>query len=104
MGGHGEGKFALKSKKRNPATGTWFEPQDFVVGTIVEINSTPFELLRADECTLKYMEDNCWEFPVADANLIASKLQGLRDELTQTDYISTETLAQLADARGLDLL
>merc|ERR1711870_185278 len=54
--GHAEGKFALRSKKKNAATGTWFQPSDFYVGATVEINSTPFLLRDADEGTLKYME------------------------------------------------
>jgi hypothetical protein len=60
--GHAEGQFAQKSRKRNPATGEWFAPADFAIGNILEVNSTPFELLSADERTVKYMEDNVQEF------------------------------------------
>lgn len=54
--GHTEGKFALKSRKRNPATGTWFKPEDFFAGATVEVSSVPFTIIEADECTKKYLE------------------------------------------------
>merc|ERR1719454_2783828 len=52
--GHAEGKFALKTRKKNPATGRWFKPSDFYIGATVAINSMPFEILRADDATLKF--------------------------------------------------
>lgn len=55
--GHAEGKFALKSRKKNPATGTWFKPEDFFVGARVEINGMPFELSAADEATERYFDE-----------------------------------------------
>jgi hypothetical protein len=101
--GHTEGKFALKTRKKNPATGTWFEPKDFIVGTVVEINSTPFHLLRADEFTLSFMEENCGDFPVASVRVILSKLSGLRPALSRDEKISPEELARLASSEGVFL-
>lgn len=98
--GHAEGKFAQKSKKKNPATGTWFKPSDFYVGATLEINAAPFHLVKADEVTMRHMEQHTSEFPVAHAALTASKLTGLRDDLTQAgETISLEELAGLAEAR-----
>mmetsp|Transcript_41687 Transcript_41687/g.124527 ORF Transcript_41687/g.124527 Transcript_41687/m.124527 type:complete len:633 (+) Transcript_41687:1-1899(+) len=54
--GHTEGRFARRSKKRNPATGAWFRLSDFQVGTTVVINSMPFHLVRADEATARYLQ------------------------------------------------
>jgi len=54
--GHTEGKFAERSRKRNYATGAWFQMEDFEVGRDVVINACPFHLLRADEASLKIME------------------------------------------------
>mmetsp|Transcript_22009 Transcript_22009/g.61580 ORF Transcript_22009/g.61580 Transcript_22009/m.61580 type:complete len:632 (-) Transcript_22009:85-1980(-) len=104
--GHTEGKFALKSRKKNPATGDWFKPQDFVVGTVVEINGTPFLLLRADENTLAYMEKHSRDFPVADFNAICEKLQGLRAAISSApEAIDPEDIATLAkDACGVELV
>lgn len=97
--GHTEGKFAFKSQKKNTATGTWFKPSDFIVGETVEINSTPFQLLRADECTLSYMEDNCDDFPVSDMRVICRKIAGLRNELEKVAEIAPEELRRLAEEK-----
>jgi hypothetical protein len=96
--GHAEGKFASKSRKKNSATGTWFCAQDFVIGSTVEINGTPFEVIGADEGTLKYMEaeENVHEFPMSNASRIAGKLAGLKEKLAGVETISTGELQQLA--------
>jgi len=99
--GHAEGKFAFKSKKQNPATGTWFTPNDFQIGTTVEINWMPFKLLRGDDSTLKYMEKNCLDFPVADIRVIGLKLLRLpRDELqSKGAEMTPEEMKQLVEDR-----
>lgn len=95
--GFSEGKFALKSKKRNPATGKWFEPKDFQIGSTVEINCTPFKLLRGDDSTLKYMEKNPREFPFADIRAIGKKLVGLQQTVSaKGEVVSADEVAQLA--------
>jgi len=96
--GHSEGKFALKSKKRNPATGIWFEPKDFQIGTTVEINCTPFKLLRADASTLRYMEKNPREFPCADIRAIGKKLAGLQEQFSaKGESLAPEDIKQVAE-------
>eukprot|EP00448_Togula_jolla_P000404 CAMPEP_0170614838 /NCGR_PEP_ID=MMETSP0224-20130122/25017_1 /TAXON_ID=285029 /ORGANISM="Togula jolla, Strain CCCM 725" /LENGTH=521 /DNA_ID=CAMNT_0010940529 /DNA_START=115 /DNA_END=1680 /DNA_ORIENTATION=+ len=55
--GHTEGKFAQLSRKKNPATGKWFEPEDFRVGEIIEVNAVPFKLLKADESSKKTLNN-----------------------------------------------
>merc|ERR1719188_542807 len=77
--GHAEGKFALKSKKRNPATKDWFKPQDFFLGAVVEINAMPFALVGADVATVNAMEERGDEFPVASVAAILAKLGGLKE-------------------------
>merc|ERR1711881_692613 len=74
--GHSEGKFAERSRKRNPATGNWFVPGEFFVGATLTISSVPFFIYRADEYTLKFMESYPEVFPQADLPVIAGKLQG----------------------------
>mmetsp|Transcript_11342 Transcript_11342/g.24429 ORF Transcript_11342/g.24429 Transcript_11342/m.24429 type:complete len:637 (-) Transcript_11342:94-2004(-) len=88
--GQVEGKWAERSRKINPATGTWYTPQDFFVGTTCTLNSMPFYLRRADEYTLKYMETRSFEFPLSDINLIAKRIR---------PWVETEMMQQLA-ARG----
>merc|ERR1719456_563340 len=70
--GHSEGKFAERSKKSNRATGSTFKPQDFFVGADVEINAVPFHILKADEYTLRYMEEHADTFQMANTGNIAA--------------------------------
>jgi len=49
--GHVQGKFAERSRKPNPATGTWFKKEDFFVGATIVLNGTPFKLHAADGYT-----------------------------------------------------
>lgn len=102
--GHAEGKFASKSRKKNPATGTWFIPEDFQIGSVVEVNSMPFHLLRADDATLKYMERNLARFPAADPRVIARKLAGLQEGLAaKGDIVTPEEIQRLAEERSVFL-
>jgi hypothetical protein len=98
--GHAEGKFARKSRMKNPATGTWFQPTDFQIGASIEINRTPFRILRADDATLKYMERNPVAFPCADAEYIAAKLSGLQDDFrSKGAEVTPDDIRQLARER-----
>jgi len=99
--GHAEGKFSKRSKKHNPATGTWFNCRDFQLGTVVEINSMPFLLTNADEGTLRYMEENRNDFPMADAELVADKITDLAPDLQQVGSrpIGLDELEHLAKER-----
>eukprot|EP00931_Biecheleriopsis_adriatica_P081804 TRINITY_DN5513_c0_g1_i4.p1 TRINITY_DN5513_c0_g1~~TRINITY_DN5513_c0_g1_i4.p1 ORF type:complete len:629 (-),score=137.74 TRINITY_DN5513_c0_g1_i4:75-1961(-) len=104
--GHAEGKFASKSKKKNPATGTWFKASDFYVGAIVEVNATPLHLVGADEAALHYMEEHPEEFHVADVGRVLSKLAGLRGHLSkQGGRIECAALQKDAATRfGIELV
>lgn len=53
--GHVQGKFAERSRKPNPATGTWFKKEDFYVGATMVINGSPFKLTGADGFTQKFL-------------------------------------------------
>merc|ERR1711985_167470 len=71
--GFAEGKFAERGRKKNPTTGEFFKPCHFYVGETVVISSMPLYIIRADEYTLKYMEDNIDQFPCSDVNAILRK-------------------------------
>jgi len=77
------GKFCARAKVKNPATGTWFKPEQFFVGAVVEINSFKFRLTRADGRTLNYMEADTVTFPFADLQAIVPKIAGLADKLRE---------------------
>jgi hypothetical protein len=102
--GHAEGKFASKSKKKNPATGTWFAPKDFQIGIAVEINCTPFLLLRGDDATLKYMEKNPRDFPAADIRKVCRKMNGMQGNLSMKgDLVTADEVKQIAQETNVYL-
>lgn len=47
------GKFLERSKYKNPATGQYFKPQEFVIGEPITINAHTFRVLEEDEATRK---------------------------------------------------
>lgn len=69
-----EGKFAEKSKKKNPDTGEWYTFNDLFVGNVMTVCSVGFRLLRPDEYTMAYMEANPSEYPMSDINSVRAKL------------------------------
>lgn len=99
--GHTEGKWAERSKKRNPATGNWFTPADFYVGGAVEINGCPFQIGKADEYTLKFMEENAHVFGKAGIVEVAAKITGLKavPEFTSAAKINPDDLRALVQAK-----
>lgn len=101
--GHDEGKFSERSKKRNDATGEWYKPQDFSVGKIVTLQSQPFKILRADEYTLKFMEEFKAVFPVANIDTIASKLTAIQPELSPTGVIKADELSDMCKKHAIEL-
>lgn len=52
------GKFMERARLKNPSTGDYYEPTDFFVGAQLTVNQFPFEILEADQFTLKFMENN----------------------------------------------
>merc|ERR1719161_1853021 len=74
--GFAEGKFAERGRKKNPATGKYWEPKDFFVGASVAISCMPMVVTRADEYTLKFMEDNKSQFPMCDEYNILGRIAG----------------------------
>jgi len=102
--GHSEGKFASKSRKKNPATGTWFKAVDFYIGALLSINASPFLLTGADDKALCYMEEHPDQFAVANVQLALQKIQSLTSWLQKRDgMISGATLQQAAEDHGAPL-
>merc|ERR1711998_364788 len=97
--GHTEGKWAERSKKRNPATGQFFKPVDFFVGAQVDINGAPFMISKADEYTLKYMEQNPEVFGMAGITEVAAKISGLKAAPEFTGMIKPDDLRAMAQAK-----
>jgi len=104
--GHKPGKFAEKRRMKNPSTGQYFELRDFYIGCTVNIVSTPFKIVRADEHCLQFLEARPDEFPYADPRQCALKLVPLADEPQMQDEggIDPDVVMDLAARKGIDLL
>jgi hypothetical protein len=102
-----QGKFAAKSRKKNPVTNEWFKPSDFYVGAIIEISGARLQLVSADEMAVKYMEAHSEDFPVADALAVIKKLRGidgLEDALEAEGVdVTQQRMLAFAKENGIDL-
>merc|ERR1711907_524406 len=78
--GFAEGKFAERGRKRNPYTGEWYKPQDLFVGASVSISCMPMVITRADEYTLKYLEENKNQFPMSNVEYILSRIASIKED------------------------
>ena len=83
------GKFLERCSVRKPAAGkevgSPYTEADLYVGAVLQIHNRFFQLMEADEYTLRYMEDNKETFIYSDAGRI---LQELKDVLkTKTDAV-----------------
>ena len=52
------GKFLERSRIKNPHTRNYYAARDFKIGQVISINKYQFQLLEADEFTIKFMENN----------------------------------------------
>jgi len=102
--GHMAGKFAEKKRMWNPDTGTWFVPTDFFVGQTVQCASQPFQIVRADEHCLQYMEAQPDVFPVADPVACCKKLAPLAGEPEFQGPVDPDQLKELAANAGIFLV
>lgn len=73
------GQFLSRNQHRKP-DGSKYVPQDFYVGTTVNIRSHRFRITDIDEATLQFMEGHKAAFPLADAKrVIAMFREKLRE-------------------------
>jgi hypothetical protein len=47
-----------RKKHKNPVSQTYYAEKDFLIGRTIFLGGYKFQLLKADEYTEKYMEDN----------------------------------------------
>ena len=69
------GRFMERKKQTNPTNGRYYCEKDFVLGNTVFLVGFKFMLVKADEYTEKYMEDNGQEFPEASIENIVLKIR-----------------------------
>lgn len=72
------GKFMERKKHKNPVRpADYYAERDFLIGQTFSLGGYKFQLLKADEYTEKYMEDNPDIFPQASiANVIRKIKRG----------------------------
>jgi hypothetical protein len=59
---------------RVPGTKRSYRPNDCYMGQQLHLHERIFELIQADEWTLKYMEADAKQFPLANFNYVSSKV------------------------------
>ena len=64
-----------RKKQTNPTSGKYYQEKDFVLGATVFLAGFKFMLVKADEYTEKYMEDNSHAFPQASMDAIIEKIK-----------------------------
>jgi hypothetical protein len=108
--GHMAGKFAEKKRMKNPERlhlplpQQYFVPQDFFVGQTVQIAAQPFQIVRADEHCLQYMEARPEQFPYSDPVAVAKKLLPLADEPALQGAVDPDTFKEIAANAGIFLI
>ena len=64
-----------RKKHKNPIHGNYYEEKDFLIGKTIFLGGYKFQLLKADEYTEKYMEDNTDAFPEASIQNVLRKIK-----------------------------
>ena len=64
-----------RKKQTNPVTGRYYSEKDFLIGETLFLVGFKFKLVKADEYTEKYMEDNAQVFSVASVDAIVEKIK-----------------------------
>lgn len=80
--GFAAGKFLARGKQAAP-DGSRLMPQDLFIGGIVKVRCHAFEILDADERTIKHMENNCLKWPQSNLNSIKHRLQIAGDAIQE---------------------
>ena len=69
------GAFMERKKQTNPVTGKYYTEKNFLIGETMFLAGFKFKLVKADEYTEKYMEDNASVFPAASVESIVEKIK-----------------------------
>lgn len=69
------GKFLERKTHKNPATGKNYCEKDMLLGKTVYLGGWRFQILKSDEYTEKYMQDNEEVYPEANYVAIFNKIK-----------------------------
>jgi len=99
--GFAEGKFAERGRKRNPHTGEWYKATDMFVGGQVTISCMPMVVTRADEYSLKYMEENPQNFPMCNPLAILDKIAAIKGdpEIAGAGSLDPDSFREIVDQK-----
>ena len=64
-----------RKKHMNPISKEKYEEKEFIIGRTLFLGGYKFQLLKADEYTEKYMEDNPDLFPEANIQNVLRKIK-----------------------------
>ncbi|XP_005991103.1 EF-hand domain-containing protein 1 [Latimeria chalumnae] len=82
------GKFLEKTRIPKPGSSVdhpnFYTPQDFAIGSTIEVFGHRFILLNADEYVLKYVEANASQFPSHTLNSLRQRIRGERPASQET--------------------
>lgn len=97
------GKFMERKKHNNPVHGAYYAEKDFLIGHTLHLGGFKFLLLKADEYTEKYMEDNGDLFPQADIQSVVGKVRRAGSGYKSLQDFAIALLAKL-DKNGSGVL
>jgi hypothetical protein len=64
-----------RKKHSNPISNHYYNERDFLLGHTIFLGGFKFQLMKADEYTEKYMEDNPDVFPQSSLNSVIAKIK-----------------------------
>lgn len=92
------GKFFERGECKNSITGDFYGQEDLFVGAVITVSNRDFELLQADDYTLKYMEEHAAaSFPQSDLELVLSKV---KEQIGSSGIDRDGLLSHLGDDDG----
>jgi len=104
--GHMAGKFAEKKRMKNPNTGKYFTLPELAIGKTVCICAQAMLIMRADEHTLRFLENHVEDFPDADPSYCVSLLVPLArcPEMRDEQGIDPDTMNALCAENGVEIV
>ena len=89
------GKFMERKKHLNPIHGNYYVEKDYLIGQTIFLGGFKFQLLKADEYTEKYMEDNPDLFPQASIESVIAKIKRAGSKYRSLQEYAIALLAKL---------
>ena len=95
------GKFLARGRQK-ASDGSIIKPSDLFVGGIVKVRCRAFDIVDADERTIKHMEQNCLQWPQSNLSSIKHRVQIAGDAIAE--HVNATGDAAIGYAAAKDLL